>query len=57
MISLFLILFSFSLTVAAYSVFASFILLCREAREEEFTARREAVAFAKTFHPGRPSHQ
>ncbi len=57
MIDFILILLSLPLAVVTVMLFAKFILLCRAAREEEFTARREAMAFAQSANPENRSHQ
>ena len=51
MINLILISLSLPLAVVTVLLFVKFILLCQAAREEEFTARREAMAFAHSTNP------
>ena len=40
-------LLSFPLVVAMAAILIKFVLLCQQAREEEFAARKKAVALAR----------
>lgn len=42
-----LIALTFSLALVPAAIFIKFVLLCQQAREEEFVARKKAVALAR----------